>query len=135
MGKAFLSRVGISPNLLTVAYGVSVSHEAVSSLMLSSDEKRVDKAVYSFCDGFAEADREAMFNLVHEDASVKVFICSCGKGTKDKYNKPEKILQALNHEGSESSKAILFKHKPKSSIVGHMYSSGSSKKLELFSRC
>lgn len=54
------------------------------------------KAVFSFCDGFSEADREHMFHLVASDKVVCLFLACCGRGKGDAFQYPEDIVLALN---------------------------------------
>ncbi|GAX86253.1 hypothetical protein CEUSTIGMA_g13665.t1 [Chlamydomonas eustigma] len=78
-----LRSYSVSPNSVYVQFGRDVAscttlptlqgHESSSGLHLP-------RVVFSFCDGFNIVDREHCFRLVCQDASIKMFVCSPGKG-------------------------------------------------------
>lgn len=121
-----LLEFGVTAGQLAVHYGVDVAQcQVLPSLMSGGGQLR--KAVFTFCDGFSEADRAHVFQLVGHDPLVKVFVCSCGLGSGDSYGKPSDVLAALN----ESQRPAF---RQAGEIVGKMHGSSASKSIHFFTR-
>ena len=89
------------------------------------------KAVYAFCDGWAQEDRAHMFSLIGKDELAMVFVCSCGKGKCDWFPTPDFVLKALNEAAAHGQKPLFKIH---SQLPIHMYSSSGGKTLHVFTR-
>jgi hypothetical protein len=121
--REFLSTIG-SRQMLDHGQQGAYSPDAVLA--------QTERAVFAFCDGWGERDREHLFEkLISEDFSVRVFICSAGKGKEDWYNTGCYILDAINtcKQPVHGSKFVRMED-----VHVHMRGSQSAKTLHVFVR-
>jgi hypothetical protein len=93
--------------------------------------------VFAFSEGFNEMDRRHLYQLVGQDRRVRLFICSKGAGSKDKYRKAGVILKELNEAADEAGLPhfSLPEAKLDQVLKVSMVGSGSQKSLLVLLRC
>ena len=124
--KGTLSKFGVPTQNAQVYYGRDVAR-CVKLPEVNSIYER--KAVLSFCDGWEEADRAKVFELVGEDSLVRVFMCSCGKGKYDKYASSASVLGELNRSAARSGRPAFIYI---GCVVVKMFVSNAEKTLHIF---
>ena len=123
-----LAKFGVQSARAHIQYGVDIS-TCTRLPTLQTPPRPMHKAVFAFCDGFAEKDRAHMFALIGGDALVRVFMCSCGRGKDDLYRQPVSVLNALN--ASVASGTVFAQTHP---ITVSMCGSHSQKTIHVFVR-
>ena len=93
------------------------------------DGEFLPRCVFFFCDGWSQADREHVFEiLIGRDPLIHVVICSPGRGMGDWFTTPDDILEVLN--ASDVISKFIFDSKLKVKMSGSRY----SKSLFVFKR-
>ncbi|GAX83574.1 hypothetical protein CEUSTIGMA_g10999.t1 [Chlamydomonas eustigma] len=125
-------RNGIVDPRMLVSYGVDVSSTSTlpSNLYCEQGCER-KRAVYSFCDGFAEVDRSHMFSLIGRDRQVKLFICSLGKGRGDKFSTPQAVERSINNAAASTQNEPFIAC---AKLVVRMFGSGAQKTVHVLRR-
>ncbi|GAX86579.1 hypothetical protein CEUSTIGMA_g13987.t1 [Chlamydomonas eustigma] len=125
-------RNGIVDPRMLVSYGVDVSSTRTlpSNLYCEQGCER-KRAVYSFCDGFAEVDRSHMFSLIGRDRQVKLFICSLGKGRGDEFSTPQAVERSINNAAASTQNEPFIAC---AKLVVRMFGSGAQKTFHVFRR-
>ncbi|GAX86131.1 hypothetical protein CEUSTIGMA_g13544.t1 [Chlamydomonas eustigma] len=125
-------RNGIVDPRMLVSYGVDVSSTStLSSNLYCVQGCERKRAVYSFCDGFAEVDRSHMFSLIGRDRQVKLFICSLGKGRGDKFSTPQAVERSINNAAASTQNEPFIAC---AKLVVRMFGSGAQKTVHVFRR-
>ena len=128
-----LEEFGVSTSCASIQFGVDIITCKVLPT-LQTPERTMHKAVFAFCDGFSEPDRGHIFGLIGRDSLVCVFMCSCGKGKRDKYKKPSSVLEALNASARSLGTRLFSLRSPVPSFKVAMFDSGYVKTLHVFVR-